>query len=122
MNDDTLGALIIDLKDKTLSPEEVELLAHPLVGGIILFTRNYESPAQIKNLCQQIKASRKKSHQAQCFIMVDQEGGRVQRFIPGFSRIPPMASFGKTYDETDPKTACEEAKKWGHTMAKELLA
>ena len=54
-----IGSLIIDLEGKTLSQEECELLAHPWIGGVILFTRNYESREQLKALCHHIRSSRK---------------------------------------------------------------
>ena len=72
-----IGSFIIDLKAKELNPEERDMLAHPLVGGIVLFARNYDSRQQIKQLCQQVRAVRK----TPLLIMVDQEGGRVQRFL-----------------------------------------
>ena len=111
------GCLIIDLKDKTLSAEEREILNHPLIGGIILFARNYESREQITQLCQQIRSART----SDLLIMVDQEGGRVQRFIHEFTRLPFMATFGKLYDEN--KTlGCQMAKDCGWLMASELLS
>jgi len=113
----TLGALIIDLESKTLSQEEQELLAHPLVGGVILFTRNYDSRAQLQTLCQHIRACRKQP----LLIMVDQEGGRVQRFIPEFTRLPAMRTFGQMYDD-QPHEACTQARQTGWLMAAELLS
>jgi beta-N-acetylhexosaminidase len=111
-----IGALIIDLQGKELTAEERELLAHPSVGGVILFTRNYESRAQLKNLTKTIRQSRSKPS----LILVDQEGGRVQRFIAEFTRLPSMAYFGETYD-TDPDSALQLAKDCGWLMALELL-
>lgn len=112
-----IGSLIIDFEGKEVSAEERELLAHPLIAGVILFARNYESPEQISKLCQQIRSMRK----SPLLIMVDQEGGRVQRFINGFTRLPCMATFGKMYDD-DPKSATDLAKDCGWLMASELLA
>jgi beta-N-acetylhexosaminidase len=112
-----IGCLIVDLQDKTLSSEEKEMLQHPLVGGIILFSRNYESKAQLNDLCQQVRATRN----APLLIMVDQEGGRVQRFINEFTRLPFMGVFGKMYDQ-DPENACRRAKECGWLMAIELLS
>lgn len=113
----TIGSLIIDLEGTVLSPEEREMLAHPLVGGVILFTRNYESREQLMSLCQAIRASRS----LPLLIMVDQEGGRVQRFQRDFTRLPPMAVFGQHYDQ-DSVSACLAASDCGWLMATELLA
>ena len=114
---DKTGSLIIDLEGKDLSHEEGELLAHPLVGGVILFTRNYESRAQIKVLCQKIRSS----HQKPLLIMADQEGGRVQRFIQEFTRLPNMGALGKLYDDS-PAAGLDLTRKIGWLMASELLA
>lgn len=114
---DKIGTLIIDVADKTLSAEDREILAHPLVGGVILFTRNYDSREQLTHLCQQIR----QASQHPLLIMVDQEGGRVQRFISEFTRLPPMDSFGQLYDN-NPQAACRLAQECGWLMATELLS
>jgi len=111
------ASLILDLPGAELTPEDKEILTHPFVAGVILFSRNYTAPAQLKNLCQAIQATRKMP----LTIMVDQEGGRVQRFREGFTRLPAMASFGELYD-TDPLTACQSAQETAYVMASELLA
>lgn len=113
----SIGSLIIDLQGQDLAPEEREILGHPLVGGIILFTRNYDSRAQIQHLCQQVRAARK----TPLLIMVDQEGGRVQRFIPEFTRLPRMGVLGQLFDK-DPDLALRVAKDCGWLMAAELLS
>jgi len=112
-----IGSLIIDLQNHQLTQEEREIINHPLVGGIILFARNYESRQQLNALCADIKQTRHKP----CLIMVDQEGGRVQRFITDFTRLPFMSAFGQLYD-TDPKLGIKIAKECGWLMATELLA
>lgn len=112
-----LGSLIIDVASKTLTPVEREMLMHPLVGGVVLFARNYESREQLQALCRSIRAARKDP----MLIMVDQEGGRVQRFITEFTRLPPIAAFGKLYDH-HPESALELAENAGWLMATELLA
>ena len=112
----SIGALIIDLQAHELTPEERELLGHPLVGGVILFTRNYASRRQLKNLCDSIRSARK----APLLIMADQEGGRVQRFIPEFTRLPSMALFGNSHNE-NPEKARRLATDCGWLMATELL-
>lgn len=112
-----IGSLIIDLKDKELVDEERDLLSHPLVGGVILFSRNYDSREQLIRLCQAIRKTRKEP----LLIMVDQEGGRVQRFIADFTRLSPMALFGRLA-ERDSNRACQLAKNCGWLMATELLS
>lgn len=111
-----IGSLIIDLQGTTVSAEERELINHPLTGGVILFSRNYEAPGQLSSLCQQIRAA---TNQAR-LIMVDQEGGRVQRFRDGFTDLPAMAAFGMRHDH-DAAAACLAAHECGWLMAMELL-
>ena len=79
----TLGPLMVDLIGVTISEKEREILQHPLVGGVILFSRNYESPEQIAALTSEIHAIR----QPHLIIAVDHEGGRVQRFREGFNKL-----------------------------------
>ncbi len=111
-----IGSLMIDIAGLELTPEDADVLSHPLVGGVILFTCNYETREQLKRLCQQIRATRTQP----LLIMVDQEGGRVQRFRNEFTRLPPMAYFGELYD-SHPQQALQLARKHGHLMATELL-
>lgn len=113
----TLGPLMVDLKGTELEPAERELLAHPLVGSVILFTRNYADPAQLTALTSAIHAVR---HPA-LVIAVDQEGGRVQRFRPGFSRLPPLRRIGQEYDLA-PRHGLALARELGWLMAAELRA
>lgn len=112
-----LGSFIIDVEGKTLTPEDKELLQHPLVGGVIYFARNYESRAQIQALTTEIRKVRKNP----LLIMVDQEGGRVQRFINEFTRLPRMGIFGQFY-ASNPEKACALAKDCGWLMATEILS
>ena len=89
-----LGPLIIDIAGITLTERDIDLLQHPLVGGVILFARNYESPAQLKSLTNAILENcGDKKRQQQFIISVDQEGGRVQRFLNGFTPIPSMQAI-----------------------------
>lgn len=113
---DQIGCFIVDLQAKEVTPEDREILAHPLVGGVILFTRNYESSAQLQQLCQQIREARK----TPLLILVDQEGGRVQRFINEFTRLPPMSVFGEMYDN-NPDLALRLVKDSAWLLATELL-
>lgn len=112
-----IGSLILDLEGKEMTAEERDILAHPLVGGVILFTRNYASRAQLQDLCRQMRAVRRDP----LLIMVDQEGGRVQRFIPEFTRLPPMGLFGQIYDKNE-SDGVSLAKDCGWLMAVELLS
>ncbi len=113
----TLGPLMVDLKGPELEPGERELLAHPLVGSVILFTRNYVDPEQLTRLTAAIHAVR----QPALVVAVDQEGGRVQRFRPGFSRLPPVRRIGQEY-ELDARHGLELARELGWLMAAELRA
>lgn len=112
-----LGALILGVAGHTLTATEREQLQHPLVGGVILFTRNYDSPEQITALCDEIHALR----HPPLLIAVDHEGGRVQRFRRGFTRLPPARRFGTLYDR-DPAAALHAAEITGWLMAAELRA
>ena len=112
-----MGPVMIDVVGLELSAEDRERLRHPLVGGIILFARNYESPQQLLALTQSIRALRTPS----LLIAVDHEGGRVQRFRDGFTVIPPMRTFGRLWDQ-DPTKAKELVKRTGYVIGAELLA
>ena len=113
----TLGPLMVDLVGLTLSEEEAEILQHPLVGGVILFSRNYESPEQIAELTASIRALR----DPHLLISVDHEGGRVQRFRHGFTRLPPVGILGQGY-ERQPELTLSRAEMTGWLMAVELRA
>lgn len=113
----TLGPLMIDLLGKELLPEERKLLEHPLVGGVILFTRNFESREQVKQLIAQVRAVRSPA----LLIAVDYEGGRVQRFRRDFTLIPPMRMLGQAYDENTAH-ALHLAQQTGWLLAAELRA
>ncbi len=113
----TLGPLMVDLVGTTLSDVERDVLQHPLVGGVILFSRNYESPEQITELTANIRALR----EPHLLIAVDHEGGRVQRFREGFTRLPPIGALGQHYMQ-HPKQTLERAEKTGWLMAAELRA
>ncbi len=111
------GPLMLDLSGTEITPEEKELLRHPATGGAILFARNFESPEQAARLVAEIHALR----QPALLVAVDQEGGRVQRFQEGFTRLPPAAWFGCLYDHNH-KSGRETAREAGWLMARELRA
>lgn len=111
------GPVILDLLGPEMSAEEREILQHPLVGGVILFTRNYQSPEQVTELCQTIRKARK----TPLLIAVDQEGGRVQRMRTGFTDLPPLEMIGKRYDES-PEAGIRLAEVCGWLMASEVLS
>ena len=111
----TLGPLMIDLEGTVLQPVERELLQHPLVGSVILFARNYADPAQLQRLVADIHAVRSPA----LIVGVDHEGGRVQRFREGFSRLPPARRIGHEYDAS-PRGGLALARELGWLMAAEL--
>jgi beta-N-acetylhexosaminidase len=111
----SLGPLMIDLEGTSITAEERELLHHPLVGGVILFTRNYVDPAQLSELVAGIHVERSPP----LLVAVDQEGGRVQRFRAGFSRLPAARQIGHAFD-LNPKEGLELARRLGWLMAAEL--
>jgi beta-N-acetylhexosaminidase len=113
----TLGPLMIDVQGTTLTAEDRELLAHPLVGAVILFTRNFESVEQLIELVAAIKAIRSPP----LLVTVDHEGGRVQRFRKGFTVLPSMRLIGREYD-IDPAAGKQLARQCGWLMASELRA
>lgn len=110
-----LGPLMVDLHGQGLDNDERQILEHPLVGGIILFARNYQNKSQLIELIQQIRSTREN-----LLIAVDHEGGRVQRFKNEFTRLPPIADFGKEY-ESNPQQAIRNSEQFGFIMASELL-
>ena len=110
-----MSSLLIDLNGKELEQEEVELLSHPLVAGLILFTRNFENREQIQELIRSVRQRVKKP----LLITVDQEGGRVQRFRDGFTMLPSMQAFQETLSATEQVSFAKEA---GWQMAAEMIA
>lgn len=103
------GAVMLDIAGTKLFDYEREIINHPNTGAVILFARNYENPQQVTELIQNIRGARN----GDILIAVDQEGGRVQRFQNGFTRLPPAALY-----ENEPEIA--EIAGW--LMASELLA
>ena len=113
----SLGPIAVGVQGTSLTAADRERLAHPLVGMVILFSANYESPEQLTQLCSDIHALR----DPPLLIAVDHEGGRVQRFREGFTRLPPMRRLGELWDR-DVLLACRVAASLGYVMASELRA
>lgn len=113
----TLGPLMVDLEGTAVSAGERELLRHPLVGGVILFSRNYADSAQLSALVAELHALRTPA----LIVAVDHEGGRVQRFREGFSALPAARRIGYEF-EVDPRKGLDLARAMGWLMAAELRA
>jgi beta-N-acetylhexosaminidase len=110
-----LGPVMVDVAGLALTDAERARLQHPLVGGVILFARNYAAPEQLAALTAEIRALRRPA----LLIAVDHEGGRVQRFQAGFTRIPPMRKLGALHDR-DPALAGSLAQALGVVLGGEL--
>jgi beta-N-acetylhexosaminidase len=110
------GPVVIDVEGRSLTQQDRDRLMHPLVGGVILFARNFESRKQVTQLCAEIHALRK----PRLLVCVDQEGGRVQRLRKGFTEIPPMRDLGAMWD-FDVLGACKRATELGTVIGRELL-
>src|ERR671931_658861 len=112
-----LGPVVIDVEGTQLTEQERERLRHPLVGMVILFARNFQSPEQLAELTADIYSLR----DPPLIIAVDHEGGRVQRFRRGFTLIPAMTELGRLWDR-DVLRACRTAVATGFVLASELRA
>ncbi len=110
-----LGPLIVDVTGLALNDADRKRLTHPLVGGVVLFARNFESKRQVTQLCAEIRALRS----PRLLVCVDHEGGRVQRFRKGFTEIPPMRDLGAMWD-FDVLGACKRATELGQIIGREL--
>jgi beta-N-acetylhexosaminidase len=111
-----LGTIMMDVSGLTLSEKEKTQLGKPSIGGVILFSRNFEDIYQVKSLIQSIRLTNQN-----LLIAVDHEGGRVQRFKKGFTHLPAMAKLGDIYDK-NPAHALAQAESCGYVLAAELLA
>ena len=117
MNAMHLGPLMIDIAGLELSDLDHQRLMHPLIGGVILFARNYRDPQQLTALCAAIHGLRAPALP----IAIDHEGGRVQRCRAGFTQVPAMRRLGELWDR-DAATAREAAADIGYLLAAELRA
>jgi beta-N-acetylhexosaminidase len=106
---------MLDVEGTQLSAEDRELLNHPACGGVILFSRNFQNPEQVRQLTAEIHALR----EPHLLIAVDHEGGRVQRFREGFSSLPAAAWYGENYREKS-QLGLSLAEQGGWLMAAEL--
>ena len=112
----TIGSLMLDLQGTELTVEEIDMLQHPLTGGVILFSRNFKTQIQIHELCKNIRKMAGKP----ILIAVDQEGGRVQRFHEKFTTIPAMGSF--RHRDMSEEEILQHLAATGWLMASELIS
>ena len=112
-----MGPIMIDLEGAALMRDEEGLLRHPAIGGIILFSRNYRSPSQVRRLVATIRVAAGRP----LLVAIDQEGGRVQRMRSGFSSLAPARVLGEIHDR-EPVKATELARARGRLLALELAA
>jgi beta-N-acetylhexosaminidase len=112
-----LGPVVADVVGPALSDEDRARLRHPAAGAVILFSRNYESPEQLRALTEEIERLREPALP----VCVDHEGGRVQRFREGFTAIPPMRELGRQWDR-DKEAAREAARAAAYVIGAELGA
>jgi beta-N-acetylhexosaminidase len=105
---------MIDIKGFQLDAIEMQMITNPLVGGIILFTRNFENTQQIQSLINECKSLKN-----DLIVAIDHEGGRVQRFKTGFTALPPMSLLGKIFDKSS-SIACDLAFHLAVVLAYEL--
>lgn len=114
------GPLVISVNGYQIEPNSAQekMIQHPLVGGIVLFEYNYQSKEQLSQLASQIKHLAQEANK-EIIIMVDQEGGAVQRFFKNESPIPSAKTLGEIYD-INPETSVEYAYKLGLKVGSEL--
>ena len=109
--------LVIGVAGTELNAQERDWLQHDACAGVILFTRNFASKAQVAELSAAIREAAPRPQ----LVCVDQEGGRVQRFREGYSALPPLEEFGRAY-AADPAAALERARQHAWVMASEVRA
>ena len=109
--------LIFGISGTELTAQERDWLQHPQAAGVILFKRNFASRQQVTELAAAIREAAPRPQ----LLCVDQEGGRVQRFIEGFTKLPALAPFGPLHDR-DPGAALRLAQEHAWLMASEIRA
>ncbi len=114
-----LGPIIFDIEGTQLTSEDKEILEHSQIGGVILFARNYVDPDTVIQLMAEIRNIR-----PEALVMVDQEGGRVQRFKQGLTKLPSLRLLGRLWDAHSSSRHCilEMAEQLGTLMALEILS
>ena len=110
-----LGPIMMDLAGPELDPEDREAAAHPAIGGVLLFARNYVEPRQLAALAADLHRLRSPP----LVLAADHEGGRVQRFRDGFTELPAARRIGARYDR-EPALARSLAEASGLVAAFEL--
>ena len=110
------GRVLIGLGGAALDAQDRAALQHPATGGVVLFSRNYRDRGQLKELTRAIREAARPG----LLITVDHEGGRVQRFREGFTRLPPLAVLGRVFKDY-PERAVDLAYRHARVMATELL-
>jgi beta-N-acetylhexosaminidase len=111
------GSIVLDIAGYELSAEDTDLLSHPEVLGLILFARNFHSRAQLGALISSVYRVK-----PNCMVMVDHEGGKVQRFLTDFTRLPPASSYGDLFDTAGEEAAITKLLVDQALAAKELLS
>jgi len=109
------GPLMVSIEGTALNESTRARLVHPSIGGVILFARNYHSPEQLRALTGEIRALKS----PELLIGVDQEGGRVQRFQEGFTRLPEMETIGKLFSAHQ-ESGLALARATGYVLSGEL--
>jgi beta-N-acetylhexosaminidase len=109
-----MGPVMLDIQGLMPTAKESQIIAHPMVGGVILFSRNYQNTSQLQELTAALQAIA-----PDLIIAVDHEGGRVQRFRTGFTPLPAMRSLGDLFDK-DSQAALDAAEALGFVLAWEL--
>jgi beta-N-acetylhexosaminidase len=113
----SLGPIMIGIPGTRLEDQSRQQLLHPAVGGVVLFTRNFSSSEQLRELVSEIHAVR----EPRLLIAIDQEGGRVQRLREGFTALPPLGTLGNLWQQ-DQALAADYAYRHGRVMASEMLS